>query len=58
MLSHLVKNEGLYEIASLMDIDYTTVRYHIKNLKEKTGARDIAGLCILAARSRFVLPEY
>ncbi len=58
VLSYLVQNKGLHEIAELMGVDYTTTRSHIKNLKEKTGARDIVGLCYLAARSRLILPEY
>ena len=35
VLSYLVQNMGLHEIADKMGVAYTTVRSHVKNLKEK-----------------------
>ncbi len=58
VLYYLAQNKGLHDIAEIMGVDYTTTRSHIKKLKEKTGARDLVGLCYLAARSRLILPEY
>lgn len=58
VLYYLADNKGLHQIAQLMGVDYSTTRTHIKNLKEKTGAKDIVGLCALAVRSKIVLPEY
>ncbi len=58
VLSYLVQNKSMHEIAEIMGVDYTTTRSHIKNLKEKTGAKDIVSLCCMAARSRLIVPEY
>ncbi len=58
VLRYLACGKGLHEIAGLMGVEYATTRTHVKNLKERTGAKDIAGLCILAVRSRLILPEY
>lgn len=58
VLSYLAQNKGLHEIAESMGVDYSTTRTHIKNLKQKTGVKDIVGLCYLVAKSRLILPEY
>lgn len=58
VLSYLVQNKGLHEIAERMGVDYSTTRTHIKNLKQKTGVNDIVGLCYLVAKSRLILPEF
>ena len=58
VLTYLVQNMGLHEIADRMGIAYTTVRSHIKNLKEKTGESNLIGLCYLVTKNRLILPEY
>ena len=58
VLTYLVQNMGLHEIADKMGIAYTTVRSHIKNLKEKTGESNLIGLCYLVTKNRLILPEY
>ena len=58
VLYYLAAGKGLHDIAKIMGVDYTTTRTHIKNLKEKTGTKDIVGLCAVAVRSRIVLPDY
>lgn len=58
VLYHIVQGKTMGEIAVLMEIDYTTAKWHIKNLREKTGAKSTAELAVLVARSRFILPEY
>lgn len=58
VLYYIVKGKGIDEIASLLDIDYTTAKWHIKNLKEKTGAKSIAELAVMVARTKLILPEY
>ncbi len=58
VLSYLVQGKSLTEIADLMGVDYTTTKTHIKHLKEKTGIQSISRLAVLAARTRFILPEY
>lgn len=58
VLYYIVKGKGIGEIASLMAIDYSTAKWHIKNLKEKTGAKSIAELAVMVARTKLVLPEY
>lgn len=58
VLSYLVQNMGLHEIADKMGVAYTTVRSHVKNLKEKTGENNLIGLCYLVTKNRLILPEY
>ena len=58
VLSYLVQNMGLHEIADKMGVAYTTVRSHVKNLKEKTGGNNLIGLCYLVTKNRLILPEY
>ncbi len=58
VLSYLLLGKGLHEIAECMGVEYSTVRTHVKNLKEKTGTKDIVGLCYIAAKSKLILPEY
>ncbi len=58
ILGYLLQNKSLQEIADIMGVDYTTTRYHVKNLKEKTGAKSVMELCILAMKSHLVIPEY
>ena len=54
----IVQGKSVGEIADTLFIDYTTAKWHIKNLKEKVGARSIAELAVMAARTRLVMPEY
>ena len=58
VLSYLVQGKSLTEIAELMGVDYTTTKTHIKHLKEKTGTTSVSRLAVLAARTKFILPEY
>lgn len=58
ILNYLLQNKSMQEIADLMGVDYTTTRFHVKNLKEKTGTRSVMELCLLAMKSRMILPEY
>ncbi len=58
ILKYLLQNKSLQEIADEMGVDYTTTRYHVKNLKEKTGTKSVMELCLLAVKSRFIIPEY
>ncbi len=58
ILQLLLQNKSMQEIADLMGVDYTTTRYHVKNLKEKTGTRSVMELCLLVMKSRMILPEY
>ncbi len=58
VLSYLLLGKGLHEIADCMNVEYSTIRTHVKNLKEKTGTKDIVGLCYIAAKSKLILPEY
>lgn len=58
ILGHLLQNKSLQEIADEMGVDYTTTRYHVKNLKQKTGTRSVMELCLLAMKSRLIIPEY
>ncbi len=58
ILHYLLQNKSLQEIADLMGVDYTTTRYHIKNMKQKTGTGSVMELCLLAVKSRLILPEY
>ncbi len=58
ILNYLLQNKSMQEIADLMGVDYTTTRYHVKNLKEKTGTKSVMELCLLALKSRLILPEY
>ncbi|MDO4650724.1 MAG: response regulator transcription factor [Eubacteriales bacterium] len=58
LLGYLLTNKSLHEIADIMGVDYSTTRYHVKNLKEKTGAKSVVELCYLALKSRMILPEY
>ena len=41
-----------------MAIEYSTAKWHIKNLKEKTGAKSIAELAVMVARTKLILPEH
>lgn len=58
VLYHVVQGESVGEIAEQMGIGYNTAKWHIKNLKEKTGAKSIAELAVMVARAKLILPEY
>ncbi len=58
VLRYLLQNKSLQEIADEMGVDYTTIRYHVKNLRNKTGTKSIMELCLLALKSGFIIPEY
>ncbi len=55
ILQYLLQNKSLQEIADIMGVDYSTTRYHIKNLKEKTGSKSVTELCLLAVKSRLIV---
>lgn len=57
-LQYVVQGKSLSEIADLMGVDYSTVKWHIRNLKGKTGAKSIAALAVMAVRAKLILPEY
>lgn len=58
VLGYIVQGKSIGDIAERMGVDYETTRTHIKNLKEKTGARSLTALAAMAAGARLVLPEY
>ena len=58
VLYYLVKGQSLTEIAEIMGVNYATTRTHIAHLKDKTGAKTLTELAVLAARAQIVLPEY
>ncbi len=58
ILKALLENKSLQQIADEMGVDYSTTRFHVKNLKEKTGTRSVMELCLLAMKSRLIIPEY
>ena len=58
VLYYVVKGKSLTEVAVIMGVEYRTTRDHIQHLKDKTGAKTLSELAVLAARAQIVLPEY
>ncbi|NLJ95030.1 MAG: response regulator transcription factor [Clostridiaceae bacterium] len=58
VLYYVVQGLTIGEIAEKMDVEYSTSKTHIKNLREKTGAKSLTELAILTVKSRLILPEF
>ncbi|MDO4633985.1 MAG: response regulator transcription factor [Eubacteriales bacterium] len=56
VLYQLVRCISIRKMAETMCIEETTVKYHLKNICQKTGCRNKTELMVLAIQNRLVLP--
>ncbi len=56
VLYQLIRCVSIRKIAEVMFIEETTVKYHLKNICEKTGCRNKTELMILALQNKLVIP--
>ncbi|MCF0115974.1 MAG: response regulator transcription factor [Erysipelotrichaceae bacterium] len=58
VLRYLADGYSVVQTASALGVEDSTVRTHVKNLKEKMGVNSITAIVRMVTKTQLILPEY